>query len=91
MILNEKQENTGVTQGMTVWVKERKEEKKIKEIAYYICTGIFFIGCFHLEYFSIFILNSCHTTMMYFIVVTVAWRLRICTKIQLLVQCSPYP
>lgn len=56
---------------------------------HYTSTDTLLMG-FGGEYFSIFILNSCHTTMLYFIVVA-AMGFRMCAKIQLLVQCSPYP
>lgn len=88
MILNEKQENSGM---VGVGDGGEKEENKVKEIQrdHYICTDNTLNRTFS-EYFSIFILNSCHTTILYFIVV-VAMGFRMCAKIQLLVQCSPYP
>lgn len=53
-------------------VKARKKDNKDKEAErdHYICTDTFLIGYFFFPgIFSHFILNSCHTTMVYFVVV----------------------
>lgn len=51
--------------------RERGNKDKEEQRDHYICRDTV-NRTFFLEYFSIFILNSCHTTMIYFTIVAAA-------------------